>query len=89
MAITPQESKAARGLLDWSQADLAEASLIGRSTARNFENESRSTAPKNLIAIHNAFVKAGVIFESDRRYVGVKIRRGKRALRPREPVVKV
>ena len=86
--ITPQESKAARGLLDWSQADLAEASLIGQSTARNFENGSRSTTLANLIAIQNAFVMAGVIFDSDRRYVGVKIRRGKRSLRPRVPIVK-
>lgn len=83
MAITQQESKAARGLLDWSQADLAEASLIGPSTLRNFENGSRRTTSANLTAIHNAFVKAGVIFESDQKYIGVKIRRGKRTLRRR------
>jgi hypothetical protein len=79
MSITPQESRAARGLLDWSQTQLAQASLVGLSTVRNFESELRVTTIANLAAIRFAFEKAGVIFESDGKHVGVKlkIKRGK------------
>jgi hypothetical protein len=79
MSITPQESRAARGLLNWNQTQLAQASLIGLSTVRNFEGELRETTVANLAAIRNAFEKAGIIFESDGKFVGVKlkIKRGK------------
>jgi hypothetical protein len=79
MSITPQESRAARGLLAWSQTQLAQASLVGLSTVRNFEAELRETTIANLAAIRGAFEKAGVVFETDGKYVGVKlkIRRGK------------
>jgi transcriptional regulator with XRE-family HTH domain len=79
VSITPQESRAARGLLDWNQTQLARASLVGLSTVRNFESELRETTAANLAAIRNAFEKAGVIFENDGKHVGVKlkIRRGK------------
>jgi transcriptional regulator with XRE-family HTH domain len=79
VSITPQESRAARGLLDWNQTQLARASLVGLSTVRNFESELRETTAANLAAIRGAFEKAGVIFDNDGKHVGVKlkIRRGK------------
>jgi len=79
MSITPTESRAARAVLDWTLADLAKASLLGISTIKNFEAERRETTVANLAAIRNAFEKAGVIFENDGKFVGVKmkIRRGK------------
>lgn len=79
MSITPQESRAARGLLDWNQSQLAQVALLGLSTVRNFESQLRETTTANLAAIHGAFEKAGVIFESDGKHIGVKlkIRRGK------------
>jgi hypothetical protein len=79
MSITPQESRAARGLLNWTQTQLAHASLVGLSTVRNFEAELRETTVANLAAIVTAFETAGVIFESDGKFVGVKlrVRRGK------------
>jgi transcriptional regulator with XRE-family HTH domain len=79
LTITPQESRAARGLLNWTQTQLAEASLIGLSTVRNFEGEHHETTAANLAAIRAAFEKAGILFEDDGKYVGVKmkIKRGK------------
>ena len=79
MTMTPQESRAARGLLNWNQAQLAQASLLGLSTVRNFEAELRETTPANVAAIRTAFEKAGIIFETDGKHVGVKlkIKRGK------------
>jgi transcriptional regulator with XRE-family HTH domain len=75
MPITPQESRAARGLLNWTQTQLAQASLVGLSTVRNFEGEHRETTAANLAAIHSAFEKAGVIFERDGKFVGVKMKK--------------
>jgi hypothetical protein len=79
MSITPQESRAARGLLNWTQTQLAHSSLIGLSTVRNFEGEHHETTAANLAAIRGAFTSAGVIFEDDGKHVGVKlkIKRGK------------
>jgi transcriptional regulator with XRE-family HTH domain len=74
LTITPQESRAARGLLNWTQTQLAEASLIGVSTVRNFEGEHHETTAANLAAIRTAFEDAGVVFENDGKYVGVKLK---------------
>jgi transcriptional regulator with XRE-family HTH domain len=74
MTITSPESRAARGLLDWTLLDLAKASLLGISTIKNFENDRRLTTPANLAAIRSAFEKAGVVFESDGKHVGVKLK---------------
>lgn len=75
MSITPQQSRAARGLLGWTQTQLAQASLVGLSTVRNFEGEHRETTPANLAAIYGAFERAGVIFEHDGKFVGVKMKK--------------
>jgi transcriptional regulator with XRE-family HTH domain len=79
MSITPTESRTARALLDWTLTDLAKASLLGVSTIKNFETERHETTLANLAAIRGVFEKAGVIFESDGKFVGVKlkIKRGK------------
>ena len=74
MQLSPQESRAARGLLKWTLDELAKASLLGISTVKNFENQQRETTPANLAAIRGAFERAGVIFESDGKFVGVKIK---------------
>jgi transcriptional regulator with XRE-family HTH domain len=74
-----KQSRAARGLLKWSQRQLADESGVGLSTVAEFENDKRDPWADNLAAIRNAFEKAGVIFEGDGKFVGVKlkIRRGK------------
>jgi transcriptional regulator with XRE-family HTH domain len=74
-----KQSRAARGLLKWSQRQLADESGVGLSTVAEFENDKRDPWPDNLAAIRKAFEKAGIIFEKDGKFVGVKlkIRRGK------------
>jgi hypothetical protein len=74
MPISAQQSRGARGLLNWKLADLAAASGLGLSTIKHFEVSVRRTTPANLIAIRGAFEKAGVIFESDGKSVGVKLK---------------
>jgi predicted nucleic acid-binding Zn ribbon protein len=74
MSVSSQQSRAARGLLNWKLSDLAAASAIGLSTIKHFEHARRTTTPKNLATIRRAFEKAGVVFESDGKYVGVRLK---------------
>ena len=60
--ITVEQSRAARGLLDWSQTTLAERSNLSESTIRDFEKGRRVPTLNNLAAIKRAFEEAGVIF---------------------------
>lgn len=60
--ITREQSRAARGLLDWSQMQLAQMSNLGESTIRDFEKGRRVPVPNNLAAIRSSFEAAGVIF---------------------------
>jgi transcriptional regulator with XRE-family HTH domain len=59
----PAQCRAARGLLDWSQAKLADVASVGVVTVRNFEADSR-VQPRNstLEAIQRALEAAGVEF---------------------------
>ena len=60
--MTPDQSRAARGLLDWSQAELAARSNLSESTIRDFEKGRRLPAINNLAAIRRALEVAGVEF---------------------------
>ena len=60
--ITAPQSRAARGLLDWSQQKLAAAANVGLSTVRGFENGSRQPIANNLAAIRSALESAGIQF---------------------------
>ena len=62
MTITAEQCRAARGLLDWSQPDLARASGIGRSTITRFERGSHTPHASNLAALRAALEEAGVEF---------------------------
>ncbi|MBD8555435.1 helix-turn-helix transcriptional regulator [Rhizobium sp. CFBP 8762] len=63
--ITPAQCRAARGLTEWSQEQLAQASHLGLSTIRDFEKGRRIPAYNNLQAIMLALEKAGVVFQGD------------------------
>jgi transcriptional regulator with XRE-family HTH domain len=60
--ITPEQSRAARALLDWSQSNLAGRSNLGESTIRDFEKGRRTPSTNNLVAIMRALEDGGVIF---------------------------
>jgi transcriptional regulator with XRE-family HTH domain len=62
MSITPAQSRAGRGLVDWTQSKLAETSNLGVSTIKNFEAARSIPTINNLAAIRAALEAAGVEF---------------------------
>jgi transcriptional regulator with XRE-family HTH domain len=62
MPLTPAQSRAARGLLDWSQAELGKKANLSESTVRDFEKGRRLPTINNLEAIRRAIESAGVEF---------------------------
>jgi transcriptional regulator with XRE-family HTH domain len=60
--ITPEQCRAARGLLDWSQAELADKAAVGIVTVRQFEAGAHEPRRATLDVIRRAFEVAGVEF---------------------------
>jgi transcriptional regulator with XRE-family HTH domain len=62
MMLTAALSRAARGMLDWSQTELATRSNLSESTVRDFEKGRRIPSVNNLAAIQQALEAAGLEF---------------------------
>jgi transcriptional regulator with XRE-family HTH domain len=60
--MSPEQCRAARAWLDWSQQDLAKRAEVGLSTVKDFENGSRKPIANNLNGIRRAFEDAGMQF---------------------------
>lgn len=57
--MKPEQSRAARGWLGWTQAQLAEAARVGLSTVKDFESGKRVPIANNLDAIRRALQEGG------------------------------
>ncbi|MCO5139275.1 MULTISPECIES: helix-turn-helix domain-containing protein [unclassified Shinella] len=76
--ITPAQSRAGRGLIEWSQDQLAQAAHLGLSTIRDFEKGRRVPTHNNLAAIKAALETAGVIFvDENGEGPGVRLKKGR------------
>ncbi|MCP5083913.1 MAG: helix-turn-helix transcriptional regulator [Alphaproteobacteria bacterium] len=62
--FSPNQSKAARALLSWSQTDLADAAGLGLSTIKDYESGRRKPHNRNLSKIDSAFSERGIEFLS-------------------------
>lgn len=63
--MTPAQCRAARGLLKWTQDDLAAKANVSAVTIRNFENETTKAQRASLGVMRRAFEDAGVEFDQD------------------------
>ena len=74
----PNARRAARAPLNWSQAEIAEASGVGESTIIRFESGSRKPHANTLKTLRATLEAAGIVFLEDNGAIGA-------ILRPRDP----
>jgi DNA-binding XRE family transcriptional regulator len=60
--LTPALCRAARGLLDWTQLDLADQAAVSRSTIRDYEGQHHEIHRATEAQLRTAFEKGGVAF---------------------------
>ncbi|MFZ0607655.1 MAG: helix-turn-helix transcriptional regulator [Xanthobacteraceae bacterium] len=74
--MTPEQSRMARALLNWSLDDLAAASGIHRNTISNFETSKYRGDPPTIATIENVLLSSGVVFiDENGEGSGVRLRR--------------
>lgn len=62
MTITPAQCRAARGLIDWTQDELADRANVSRGTVRGFEAGRHMLRRASAVEIRAALEAAGVEF---------------------------
>ena len=76
--MTPAQCRAARGLLDWTQAKLAEAAGLALATVVKFERNGRYVPTGAIKALRLALEAAGVEFIPENGSgEGVRLQKGK------------
>ena len=60
--LTPELCRAARGLLDWTQTDLADRAEVSRSTIRDFEGSRHDIHRATAAQLCRAFEAHSVVF---------------------------
>jgi transcriptional regulator with XRE-family HTH domain len=65
MEMSPSQCRGARGLLDWSQAKLANEAGVGLSTVYDFEKGRREVSREKVHAMRIALELAGILFNAD------------------------
>jgi DNA-binding transcriptional regulator YiaG len=63
--MTPAQCRAARGLLDWNQDELARAAGVSVVTVRNFERGKSIPQRASLEVMRRAIEERGVIFVAE------------------------
>jgi predicted transcriptional regulator len=73
--VTPEQCRSARGLLDWSQQELATRAEIGIVTVRQLEAGTIEPRRATLAVVRQAFENAGVEFiDENGGGAGVRLR---------------
>lgn len=65
MVISPEQCRAARSLLGWSQTDLMKAAGLTQATLSAFEKGSGAMRTNNNERLQEALEGAGVVFIED------------------------
>ena len=73
--MSPEQCRASRAWLGWTQPELAEKAGVGIATIKDFERGSRTPMTNNLKAMRAAIEAAGVtlLFDGEKS-VGLTIR---------------
>jgi ribosome-binding protein aMBF1 (putative translation factor) len=71
--MTPEQCRAARGWLGWSQVELAKRANVSTRTVAAFERADQTPQPNNLAAMRRAIEVAGIrlLFNRDGVSVGI------------------
>lgn len=76
MSLSPEQCRAARALLGWSQDQLSARSSVAKATVANFEAGKRTPYDRTLADLKTAFEHAGVLLiEVNGEGVGVRLRK--------------
>ncbi|MBS7586057.1 helix-turn-helix domain-containing protein [Ancylobacter defluvii] len=75
--ISPAQSRAARGLIGWSQTELAQAAGMSLPTVKRFETGTGArVSPDAIATMRRALESAGVIFvDENGEGPGVRLRK--------------
>jgi transcriptional regulator with XRE-family HTH domain len=71
--MSPEQSRAARGWLGWSQTELARRANVSLSTVRDYETGRRTPIANNVTAMRRVIEAAGIVllFYEDGNGAGV------------------
>lgn len=71
--MTPEQCRAARGWLGWTQAELSTNARVGLSTVKDFESGNRVPIANNLTAMRRAFEEYGIelLFDATGSAMGI------------------
>lgn len=72
LSMSPAQSRAARGLLGWSEAELARKVGLDERFVRDFEAGHGDPPPGQIEALRSAFMTAGAVF-TDSPAPGVRL----------------
>ncbi|MGV7032184.1 helix-turn-helix domain-containing protein [Methylobacterium symbioticum] len=72
LPMSPAQSRAARGLLGWSEAELARKVGFEERVVRDFEAGHGDPSPGRIEALRSALMAAGAVF-TDSPYPGVRL----------------
>jgi predicted transcriptional regulator len=62
MSLSPEQVRAARNWLAWTQAELANRAKVGMSEVKDYEGGKRTPIATNLVAIQRALEASGMQF---------------------------
>jgi transcriptional regulator with XRE-family HTH domain len=86
MTMTPEQLRAGRALLHWTQGKLSEASGVSRGTLADFESGKRVPFYRTIDDLRRTLESAGVIFlEENDEGPGVRLRRQRLISNSRAP----
>jgi DNA-binding XRE family transcriptional regulator len=80
-SVTPAQIRAARGILFWSQGDLAKASSVSRQTIAEFETGKRESYDRTLADVIKALEDQGILFIDEDEKLGAGVRMRLRSVR--------